>query len=88
MGKWGDTRNERLPHHSLSVFDQRVIDIRAIGDEYIGRGASVLVVAVALDGDFFRGDEVRGSVLRSLVVGCPINGRVKAHGCNEHCGRG
>jgi hypothetical protein len=36
-----------------AVFDQGVIDVGAIGQEHIGKGALVLVEAVRLERDFF-----------------------------------
>jgi hypothetical protein len=38
------------------VFEQRVIDVGAIRQDHISKGAPVLVVAVGLDGDFFPED--------------------------------
>ena len=54
----------RIPRRILpippapAVFDQRVIDVGAIGQEHIGKGAPVLVVAVGLERDFLPEDEV------------------------------
>ena len=39
-----------------AVFDQLVIDVRSILQEYIGKGAPVLVEAVGLEGDFLAKD--------------------------------
>jgi hypothetical protein len=39
-----------------------VIDVGAIGQEHIGKGALILVEAVRLDGDFFSEGEVRGGL--------------------------
>ena len=62
----------RIPRRILpippapAVFDQRVIDVGAIRQEHIGKGAPVLVEAVRLERDFFPKGELRGGVLGSL----------------------
>jgi hypothetical protein len=45
-----------------------VIDVRAVGQEHIGKGAPVLVEAVSLERDYFPESEVRGGVLGFLAV--------------------
>ena len=45
------------------------MEVHAIRQEHICKGARVLVVAVRLDGDFFPEGEGRGSVLGLLAVG-------------------
>jgi len=46
-----------------------VIDVSAIGQEDIGKGAPVLVLAIGLEHDFFPKDQRWYSLLRSLAVG-------------------
>ena len=45
-----------------------MIDVGAIGQEHIGKGALILVEAVRLDGDFFFEGEVRGGLYSSATV--------------------
>jgi len=40
-----------------------LIEIHAIGQEHISKGAAIFVVVVSLDGDFFPKGEVRGDLL-------------------------
>jgi hypothetical protein len=51
---------------ALTLLDKFLIETHAFGQDYIGNGVSILVVAVGLDGDYFSEGEVRGSLLRSL----------------------
>ena len=44
-----------------------MIDVRAIGQDHIGKGAAVLVVAVGLDRDLFPEGEVGSGVLGLLA---------------------
>ena len=49
--------------------DQLLIQVHAIGEDHIAKGARVLVVAVCLDGDFFPKGEGRGRVLGVVAEG-------------------
>jgi hypothetical protein len=40
-----------------ATFDQRVIDVGAIGQEHLGKDSFVLVFALDLGGDFFAMDQ-------------------------------
>ena len=53
-----------------------MIDVDAIGQHHIGKGALVPVVAMCLDGDFFAEDQLRGSVLGVVAVGLTFLGAV------------
>jgi hypothetical protein len=51
-----------------TIFDQRVIDVGAIGQDHVSRGAFVLVVTIGLECDFFtEGEDCDG------VLGSPKN---------------
>ena len=41
-----------------AVFDQRVVDVGAIGEEHIGKGAPILVLAECLQSDFLSVDQL------------------------------
>lgn len=43
---------------ATSIFDQGVIDVGAIGQKHISKGASVLVEAVRQERDFFSEDQL------------------------------
>jgi hypothetical protein len=55
-----------------------VIDDHPLGQDYISKGALVLVVAVRLDRDVFLEDEGRGSLLRAVAEGSAFLGAVDA----------
>lgn len=52
-----------LPIHILpipptpTVFDQRVVDVSAIHQEHISKGAPILVLAVGIERDIFPEDQ-------------------------------
>ena len=46
-----------------------MVDVGAIGQEYIGNGASILVETVSQEGDYFPEGEIRGGLLGFLTVG-------------------
>ena len=52
-----------------ALLDEFLIEIHAIGQEHVSKGACVLVVAVRLDGNLFAKGEVRGGVLGVVAVG-------------------
>ena len=54
------------------MLDEFLIQIHPIGQEHIGKGAPVLVVAVSLERDFLAKDHGRGRVLRLLPVGLAL----------------
>ena len=60
---------------ALTLLDEFLIEIHAFGQDYIGNGASVLVVAVGLDGDHFSEGEGRGDLVRLLAVRLALSGR-------------
>jgi len=49
-----------------------VIDVGAIGQEHIGKGAPIFVEAVSQERDFFPKGKGRGSLLGSRAVGLPL----------------
>jgi len=49
-----------------------VVDAGAIGQEHIGKGASILVEAMGLERDFFPEGKGRGNVLGIVAVGLPL----------------
>jgi hypothetical protein len=51
------------------LLDEFLIEIHPIGQEYIRKGACVLVVAVGLDRNVFTEGEVSGGVLGVVAVG-------------------
>ena len=57
-----------------AVFDQRVIDVRAVGEQHISKRTSVLALAVCLEPDLFPDGEFRGGVLGLLAVS-PLSGQ-------------
>jgi len=62
-----------LPAHPIppapAFFDQSMIDVSPIGQDYVSKGALVLVVAVGLDGNFIPKGENANGVLGILAVG-------------------
>jgi len=60
---------------ALTLLDKFLIEIHAFGQDYIGKGVSILVVAVGLDGDFFTEGESRGDLLRLLAVSLALSGQ-------------
>jgi len=64
---------EWLPQrgHAPPDLDESVIDVGAIPQEHVSKGAPVLVEAVSLEEDFFPGGEVRGGVLGSPKTSPP-----------------
>ena len=57
-----------FPPPPAAVFDQRVIDVGAIGQEYLRKGALVVVLAECLEGDCLSKDSLRSGLLRSIAV--------------------
>ena len=55
-----------------AVFDERVIDVGATGEEHIDKRAPVLVEAVSLKRHVLTKDQLRSGLLRSLAVGLVI----------------
>jgi hypothetical protein len=55
-----------------AVFDQRVIDVGAIGQDHVSNGALVLVEAIGLKCDFFPEGEVSDGVLGSPKTSPPF----------------
>jgi hypothetical protein len=55
-----------------AVFDQRVIDVGAIGQTHIGKGTSKLVAAVRLEEDFFPKHHRGGRLLGLMAVGLAL----------------
>jgi len=55
-----------------------MVDVRAIGQEYIGKGALVLVLAVGLEDDISSEDERGRSLLGSGAKGLGFLGAVDA----------
>ena len=49
-----------------------MIDVRAIGQKHIGKGALVLIEPVSLKGDLFPEGELRGRVLGVVAVGLAL----------------
>ena len=49
-----------------------MIDVAAVGQKYIGKGAPVLVEAVSLEGNLFSEDKLRRRLFRSLAVGLSL----------------
>lgn len=51
-----------------ALSDEFLIEIRPIGQEYIGNRAFILVVAISLERDFFPKGKVRDDLIGSLAV--------------------
>ena len=55
-----------------AIIDEHVIDVGGIQQEYVCKGAPVLVEAVRLEGDFIAEGEVRGDVLGGGLLHDPL----------------
>jgi len=60
---------------ALTLLGKFLIEIHAFRQDYIGKGVSILVVAVGLDGDYFSEGESRGDLLRLLAVSLALSGQ-------------
>lgn len=65
-------------HQHPAVFDQGVIDVGAIEETHIGKGAPIFVEAVGLKGHVLAIDQCGSGLLRSLAIGLPFLGAIDA----------
>lgn len=61
-----------------AIFNEYVIDIRSIHQEYVSKDAPVPIMSVGLDRHFLAECEARGGVLRSRAKGLAFLGAVDA----------
>jgi len=67
-----------------ALLDVFLIDVHAIGQDHVSKGACVLVLAVGLDGDFLPEGEVSDGVLGLLADGLSVHARDGTYHTLQH----
>jgi hypothetical protein len=70
----------------VAVFNACLIDVGAIGQDHVSKGALVLVVAVGLDGDIFP-EGKGGGVRNKYYFGPKIRVPLRATQAEPKCGK-
>jgi hypothetical protein len=71
-------------HRAPALLDVFLIDVHAIGQDHVSKGACVLVLAVGLDGDFLPEGEVSDGVLGLLADGLSVHARDGTYHTLQH----